>query len=300
MSIRGAEPKLQKMVEDEAEDHEAVAKLLELKETIAADLEKYDKLRKGDFQGSQQVVVKTMYHLIWEGINNSSLATPPKKSTNGAPTSLIDFDGELGGSATSNSLKDNSSTGNLLDDLAGLSFQNNPVPFGQGGSITLGQDTSISPSSSVLMLGMFSSSPSNTPGRVASPAFHQSSPPKSSTTPDYSAFSALQQSLSTSRTPSQPVRPYTPPTYNPPQRGHTPNASSDDEFGTFSSAVPDLPVVLCDSANISVVLQANRSPLQIISLTARFTNKQPLPIEEVTFQMAVPRVPYLCMPRANE
>jgi hypothetical protein len=67
-----------------------------------------------------------------------------RKSTNGGPTSLIDFDGELAGgsSGTSGSSKDSKNTGNLLDDLAGLSFQSNPIPFGQGGSITLGQDTS--------------------------------------------------------------------------------------------------------------------------------------------------------------
>ena len=57
-SIRGSTPKLQKLVEDEADDAEAVTKLLELSETINADLEKYDKLRKGDFQGASQVTVK--------------------------------------------------------------------------------------------------------------------------------------------------------------------------------------------------------------------------------------------------
>ena len=140
-SIRGAGPKLQKMVEDEAEDQEAVAKLLELKEIIEADLEKYDRLRKGDFQGAQHVVVKPMYPLVSNAVNYSNI-TPTKKSTNGAPTSLIDFDGDLGGSTISGSSKQNYDTGNLLDDLAGLSFQSNLIPFGQGGSISLGHDTS--------------------------------------------------------------------------------------------------------------------------------------------------------------
>jgi hypothetical protein len=49
------------LIEDEAEDQEAVTKLLELSETIDADLEKYDKLRKGDFQGASKVSVKPMY-----------------------------------------------------------------------------------------------------------------------------------------------------------------------------------------------------------------------------------------------
>jgi hypothetical protein len=50
------------MVEEEVDDVEAVTKLLELNETIKADLEKYDKLRKGDFQGAQQVTINPMYY----------------------------------------------------------------------------------------------------------------------------------------------------------------------------------------------------------------------------------------------
>ena len=61
ISIRAARPKLQKMIEEEAEDAEAVTKLLELSEAINADLEKYDLLRKGDFQGAAQVTVKSMF-----------------------------------------------------------------------------------------------------------------------------------------------------------------------------------------------------------------------------------------------
>jgi hypothetical protein len=68
--------------------------------------------------------------------------TQAKRSTNGGPKSLIDFGGDLEGQNTSATSKDNNNTGNLLDDLAGLSFQSNPAPFGQGGSISLGHDTS--------------------------------------------------------------------------------------------------------------------------------------------------------------
>ena len=51
------------MIEDEADDTEAVQRLLELSSTINADLEKYDKLRKGDFEGASRVAVKPMYVL---------------------------------------------------------------------------------------------------------------------------------------------------------------------------------------------------------------------------------------------
>jgi hypothetical protein len=49
------------MIEDESEDTDAVAKLLELGELIDADLERYDKLRKGDYDGASKVTVKPLY-----------------------------------------------------------------------------------------------------------------------------------------------------------------------------------------------------------------------------------------------
>ena len=61
MSIKASRPKLQKMIEDEAEDGEAVAELLALGDMIDMDLEKYDKLRKGDFEGASHVTIKPMY-----------------------------------------------------------------------------------------------------------------------------------------------------------------------------------------------------------------------------------------------
>jgi hypothetical protein len=139
---------------------------------------------------------------------------------------------------------------------------------------------------------MFSSSPSNTPGRVASPVFHQS-PTNKPVTPDYSAFSALQQSFSTSRT----VQSYNPPpTYVAPQTSRNmPSVSVDDDFGTFSSAVQDTStnsVDLCNSSNLNIHLEPSRSQqTNTIILTARFTNKQSVPLDEVAFQMAVPKVP---------
>jgi ADP-ribosylation factor-binding protein GGA len=272
LSIRGSQPKLQKLVEDEADDTEAVSKLLELSQLITADLERYDKLHKGDFHGASQVVVNPLSEPI----------TPTKKTTNGGvvPTSLIDFDGELVGSKTSSSgsTKGFNTGGNLLDDLAGLSFQSNPPSFGQGGSIALGQDTS-----------MFSSSPSNTPGRVASPVF-PTSPPNKPATPDYSAFASLHQSFSSYRPSSNSFSSPTPASSIPAQQtGHTPTASVDDDFGGFSSAVSTSLVQLTNSANIGITLEPGKAGGNI-SLTARFTNKLSVQVDEITFQMAVPRV----------
>jgi len=154
ISIRGSQPKLQKLIEDETDDTEAVSKFIELSELITADLQRYDMLRKGDYERASNVTVKPLY--IPSPNSNacetnrghrSNPITTTKKTTNGGgvlPTSLIDLDGELGESTAAASSKDTNSTGNLLDDLAGLSFQSNSMSFGRGGSIALGQDTSSS------------------------------------------------------------------------------------------------------------------------------------------------------------
>lgn len=143
---------------------------------------------------------------------------------------------------------------------------------------------------------MFSSSPSNTPGRVASPAFPQS-PPNKPSTPDYSAFASLQQSYSSSRPQSysSPKPVFSLPQPALPQQStaarHTHSASVDDDFGTFSSAVSTNTVVqLTNSSNIVITIESDQRAGSAVSLTAKFTNKLPVQIDEITFQMAVPRV----------
>jgi hypothetical protein len=64
---------LQKLIEDEVDDQDAVQRLIELSETINADLEKYDKLRKGDFQGASQVTVKPMHDSRTQGKDTDEL-----------------------------------------------------------------------------------------------------------------------------------------------------------------------------------------------------------------------------------
>jgi Adaptin C-terminal domain len=225
-------------------------------------------------------------------------SAPPRRSANGGPISLIDFSGDFGDTTTSSSSTQNNDTGNLLDDLAGLSFQSKPVAFGQGGSISLGHDTSDSHLELSLILGMFSSSPSNTPLRAASPQFHQAAPVHKPVAPDYSAFSSLQQSFTTPRVPQQSSSElfassnYTPPG---PKAASRPVSSTsiDDDFGTFASAVQEPSkntTVLCNSSNLNINLEANRSQNGTITLTAQFSNKQPLQIDGITFQMAVPKV----------
>ena len=148
---------------------------------------------------------------------------------------------------------------------------------------------------------MLSSSPSTTPARIASPASNN----RSSSTPDYSAFSSLQQSFSSPpRITSQPSTSQsyvTPPSYTPTVphslSRHTPTTSTtsvDDDFGTFASAVQEPKpntITLSNSQNLTINLEASRQPSNIVVLTAKFSNNIRIRIDEITFQMAVPKVP---------
>ena len=142
------------------------------------------------------------------------------------------------------------------------------------------------------VLGMLSSSPSNTPARPASPAF----PAINLSTPDYSGFATLQKSLSSSLRTSQPhvTQPYNPPfMINQDLGTSSAFSSTEDEFGTFSSAVADPQsnfLTLSNSTNLKITLEAKRLQQGIVELNARFSNKQPSQIDEFTFQMAVPKV----------
>lgn len=77
-----------------------------------------------------------------------------------------------------------------------------------------------------------------------------------------------------------------------------PPVSADDDEWAFASALPEnngLPtsneVVVTDS-NLKVVIHATRqSPSDsIILMTVKFSNKQALPVTELTFQVAVTKV----------
>ncbi|KAF4943758.1 hypothetical protein FSARC_14839, partial [Fusarium sarcochroum] len=91
-SLQSAQPKIQKMCEEESDDHEAVAKLLEINDSIHRTAERYKLMKKGDMEGAAKVAA----------------GAPPPSAPSGAAVassssaanelSLIDFDAD----ATSN------------------------------------------------------------------------------------------------------------------------------------------------------------------------------------------------------
>lgn len=120
-SLQSAQPKIQKMCEEESDDHEAVAKLLDINDSIHRTVERYKLMKKGDMEGAAKV---------------ASGAPPPAASSSGAgELSLIDLDGDSNGAPAAQA-SSSQSAGGLENDLLGLDLDNST--YGQGGALTLG------------------------------------------------------------------------------------------------------------------------------------------------------------------
>ena len=124
------------MCEEESDDHEAVAKLLEINDSIHRTIERYRLMKKGDIEGANKIPKGTL---------GTSGAGVVKGANN--ELSLIDLGGEddampeseTGSSAATSSaptLKGNA----LEDDLLGLTIGDT---YGQGGNITLGKSDGV-------------------------------------------------------------------------------------------------------------------------------------------------------------
>lgn len=122
-ALQSAHPKIQKMCEEESDDHEAVAKLLEINDSIHRTVERYKLMKKGDVEAASKIAKGTL-----------GTSTGVSKNADNE-LSLIDFDGE----GETNGKSANTSgqqPGGLEDDLLGLSMGDNT--YGQGGGISLG------------------------------------------------------------------------------------------------------------------------------------------------------------------
>jgi hypothetical protein len=128
-ALQSAQPKIQKMCEEESDDHEAVAKLFEINDSIHRTVERYKLMKKGDLEGAAKVA---------SGAPLPSTA-PAASSSAANELSLIDFDADAPGPNGSNGAAGSSSqTGGLETDLLGLDIGGESSTFGQGGNIALG------------------------------------------------------------------------------------------------------------------------------------------------------------------
>jgi ADP-ribosylation factor-binding protein GGA len=128
-ALQSAHPKIQRMCEEESDDHEAVAKLFEINDSINRTVQRYKLMKKGDVEGASKIAKGTLGTSTGVGKNAAN------------ELSLIDFDGEEtnGGNSAG---PPPSQPGGLEDDLLGLSLAESS--YGQGGGISLGYGNNTS------------------------------------------------------------------------------------------------------------------------------------------------------------
>jgi hypothetical protein len=183
------------MCEEESDDAEAVAKLLEINDSIHRTIERYKLMKAGQVEAANKIAKGTLGTTFGVGKNAAN------------ELSLIDFDPEPANAPTASdtngslSLLDAGTTApahtqskphTVEDDLLGLSLGDSSSGPGSLGAISLGQSTTFSaPSGSI-----FSSAPNPPPSQLPLP--HTS--PK----PNYDAFASLTSALPLSK-PATPV-----------------------------------------------------------------------------------------------
>ncbi|GAD93318.1 VHS domain protein [Paecilomyces variotii No. 5] len=314
-ALQSAHPKIQKMCEEEADDTEAVRKLLEINDSIHRTIERYKLVKKGDVAGASRIPKGTL-----------GTSTGVSKNADNE-LSLIDFDPEPSSNGNESSTAAQGAS-SLENDLLGLSFQDRPQA--PSGGISLGIDTPIPPalgsattvsSSSAQQSASFRPNYDVLSSLNSSRPVSQSSPPapfisqqpiqqQTATPPPADPFAAL---VSASPRASSPFS--KPPQYGQPQgqtssslldlvggesssqpiqqNTGTKNAAGDDDW-TFTSSLPEssLPStnkvqVLNSSLRIDFAARRNPGHPRQIHVVALFSNATSRPLSELHFQVAV-------------
>ncbi|KAJ0115971.1 VHS domain-containing protein [Diaporthe amygdali] len=204
-SLQSAQPKIQKMCEEESDDHEAVARLLEINDSIHRTVERYKLMKKGDLEGASKIA------------RGEHVASQAAVKSAAQELNLIDFDGEAeangpsGNGSAGPSAGSQSQPGGLEDDLLGLSLGDDAGTFGQTGGISLGFGHNGSKSTVNAHTGIRSPRSTDVPGpSLLSSMTHNSTAQGSgmtTSTPDpFSSFNAFNSAPSTSKnnTPQPP------------------------------------------------------------------------------------------------
>ncbi|WEW55402.1 ARF-binding protein [Emydomyces testavorans] len=279
-ALRSAHPKIQKMCEEESEDAEAVAKLLEINDSIHRTIERYKLVKAGDAEGAAKIPKGTL-----------GTSTGVKKNAENE-LSLIDFDEpSSNGNA---SVTQAQSVSSLENDLLGLSFQDSqpsgsislPLEHGTG---TLNQTAIFAPSNSQPQTSL----PSDTAVK------------QSTATPRNDPFASLVSGSSRTSSPFSQLQSHGMPSSSPPSLlnlGQSVSPSNtqpavtkspgEDEW-TFASALPEesLPTssqVQVLNSSIKVEFNSRRIPGEKrIQVLARFSNNTNQVISELHFQVAI-------------
>ncbi|KAL8932498.1 MAG: hypothetical protein Q9216_006811 [Gyalolechia sp. 2 TL-2023] len=198
-ALQNAQPKIQKMCQEESDDQEAVNKLLQINDSIHRTVDRYKLVKKGDLEGASKIEKGTV-----------GISTGVGKNADNE-LSLIDFDGDVQPASAPEASNDAAAPKESLeDDLLGLSFQDKP--YGQTGGIALGfgantsEQSGKSKKSSLTRCpdipgpSLLSSATQQSSAKTSTPAptpqVQQAPPP---TKPNYDPFALLTNSHPASR-----------------------------------------------------------------------------------------------------
>jgi ADP-ribosylation factor-binding protein GGA len=319
-----AHPKIQKMCEEESDDHEAVAKLLEINDSIHRTSERYKLIKQGNIEGAAKIPRGTL------GTSGAGVSKGPNNEL-----SLIDFGGpEDEPSSQPSSQPSGAATqpsGNALeDDLLGLSMDSS---MSGGGAISLGPSTGFGKyigcpmSCSIYLTGSGASSQagSHLSNTQITDLFSQPAPPMAATSispppqylfspspaqplaqpepkPDPFAVLAAASNNSRQASPFQFQQSTKPPSgaLSPkpaqphPASSSKPAPAADDEW-EFASALPPQSgptTITLHSSTITIVWELSRVATQpaVIEIKSKVSNNLPVPVTELTFKVAVTKV----------
>jgi ADP-ribosylation factor-binding protein GGA len=298
------------MCEEDSEDHEAVAKLFEINDSIHRTIERYKLFKKGDIEGANKIPQGTL------GRSGAGVSQGPNNTLN-----LIDFgDSEPAPSAgqSSEASQQPASTGHALeDDLLGLSLGGDS--YGQSGSIALGgsngsvlglsgvpvpQSQAQQKKASVQQItDLFGSSRTSTPPQRQSPIPNIISQPlvQPARTPD--PFAALtstprqgspfqyQQSIKQPSSAAATVDLLGGAIPAPSSALAQSSVANDEDEWTFASSVPDTNKELTvTNTSINVLFNVSRESDSTLLIKSRISNNTPLPIANLTLQVAASKV----------
>lgn len=122
-ALQSAHPKIQKMCEEESDDHEAVSKLLQINDSIHRTIERYKLIKAGDVAAAAQIPKGTL----------GTTTGVAKNADN--ELSLIDLDTEPSSNGNATASAGEAPPPSAQGDLLGLSFQDDMQ--GPGGGIAL-------------------------------------------------------------------------------------------------------------------------------------------------------------------
>lgn len=265
-AVKSAHPQIQKMTEEDGQDEETVAKLLQLNDYLHSLVEKFELLRKGDHSAA--------------GAVNTKAPSGGAVSSKAVVSDLIDFGDDepaAGGAAPAATGGSGGAVDDLLGDLNGLSFNNSG--FGQGGSISLlGATTASSASPAV---SKHSGTPAGSAGNLFDLDFSPSASPAPAATPAPTFnFSSLSQLTANKAGETHAVK-------TAPSEDH--NEAWNFVGASSGAAAPGKEITILQTGDIKVTGKVSRAGSNV-EIALQFSNKSfSENISALDFKIAAPK-----------